>query len=91
MKRAYVRALMRMAGMKPREIAEELKWWRRIGLTYAQISDVLFDVVWRPAVFRAAQRMAESDCGYLSEDDANRVFQQEICRYRREEKERAGA
>lgn len=91
MKRAYVRALMRTAGMNPREIAEELNWWRRIGLTYAQISDVLFDVVWCTAVVRAAQRLAESECDDLYEDEVNRVFQQEICRYRQEGKKRAGA
>jgi hypothetical protein len=91
MKRANVRALMSMAGMSPYEISEELNWWRRVGLTYAQIADVLFDVVWCPAVVRAAHRLAESDCDDLSEDEVNRVFQQEICRYRREEKKRAGA
>lgn len=91
MKRAYVRALMRMAGMKPREIAEELNWWRRIGLTYAQIADVLFDVVWCPAVVRAAHRLAERDCDDLSEDEVNRVFQQEIAKEQKEAKRRAGA
>ena len=91
MKRAYVRALMRMAGMSPYEISEELNWWRRVGLTYSQIADVLFDVVWCPAVVRAAHRLAESDYDDLSEDEVNRVFQQEICRYRLEEKKRAGA
>lgn len=91
MKRAYVRALMRMAGMKPREIAEELNWWRRIGLTYAQISDMLFDVYWAQACHRAAQRLFEEGRGELTEDEINRVFAQEIGKEQKEAKRRAGA
>ena len=91
MKRAYVRALMRMAGMPPREISEELRGWRKIGLTYFQIADVLFNVYWGPAIVRASHRLAERNCDDLCEDEVNRVFAQEICRLRREDRGSAGA
>lgn len=88
MKRAYVRALMRMAGMTPHEIAEELNWWRRIGLTYAQISDMLFDVVWAKACHRASQRLCEEGSEILTVDEVNRVFAQEIGKEHKESRRR---
>lgn len=88
MKRAYVRALLKMSGMTPREVAEELNWWRRVGLSYAQIADVMFDIVWAKAVHRASHRLLEEGSGELTEDECNRVFAQEIMRERRKEKSR---
>lgn len=88
MKRAYVRALLKTAGMTPREVAEELNWWRRVGLTYAQIADMLFDVIWAKAVHRTSQRLCEEGSEILTADEVIRVFAQEIGKEHKESRRR---